>query len=175
MVIRPGSRRTGCDGSRSVSSCHGWPPDGSAAGGGGTAAAGTAPDGSIAPLGSSSLHTGDWLENDDHTSRSSLGSGFDAVGRTRGTSPVGGSVQCGNEPVSASPKDRSPGFTSVVGTSPNSGGPKSSSSSRPCRRQASSLMQLASSHARNQTSSSSCSLRPDALSISSTWSWVIFS
>ncbi len=138
MVIRPGPRRTGMlPDASSVASKESTGRSSAKA-----AAAGT----SCSPVGAgSSLHTGALLENDDHTSRSSVGS---RVGSTAawlsvdGISPVGGAVQCGSGPVSAVPNDNaSLGSISVVRSSPNNGGPKSSSSSRRPRRHRSSLME----------------------------------
>ena len=48
--------------------------------------------------------------------------GADVVS-VRGISPVGGSVQCGNGPVSDAPNDRPVGVVVVVGRSANNGGP----------------------------------------------------
>ena len=73
--------------------------------------------------------------NDDHTSTSSVGSDGARAASIRGTSPVGGSVQCGSAPESSPPRlivsaaDSSSNPTagcSVV--APKSGPPNSSSS-----------------------------------------------
>ena len=133
----------------------------------------------------------------DQASASSLSA------KTRGTSPVGGAVQCGSGPVSSGP-NRSGGSSSspirridsVAGPASAAGGMKCSSSIRSSSGSSGSSRSSSSSGSSGtsqflgsdwfpppwssaiappQTSRSSCSLRASALSISSTCSCVIFS
>ncbi len=140
-------------------------------------------------VGESSFHTGDSEVNDDQTSSSSSvpspGTVTSASGSRsrRGSSPVGGSVQCGSDPVSLAPNVRpsSTASWSRVGSCSSKSG--SSSSSSRSRRQVSSVIgcpfPVLSSVMHElrrcrlsgaQTSRSSCSLRPNAPSMRSTCS-----
>src|SRR6188768_4300650 len=114
----------GSDGTRAVLPLRSTDPLGSRRGSAGTCSI-------TVVTGSSSRHTGDSVVNVDHTSTSSLSSSpAGGGGASRGISPVGGSVQRGNGPVSLGPKlrRRSPVLSTESrsrGSSGNSGPPNS--------------------------------------------------
>lgn len=135
MVMRPCSRRTGTDSSRVTTAGSSKRSSSGCSNTGDRPVMSSRPSDDSAPKPSREL--GDWPENDDQTSRSSVGSPVGLGVRTRGISPVGGSVQCGSGPVSESPNEMPPDPESVAASSPNSGGPKSVSSSRRLRQESS--------------------------------------
>ena len=196
MVMRAGSRRAGSSGVATTAAVRPVVRAGATSSiVGSSSCHESSPVGSLGASGSPGDTSADAESdaNDDHTSRSSVGLSGRSVTGILGISPVGGSVQCGSAPVSSVPKlIRSAANSSsidVTGCSvvaPNSGPPNSSGSNesmsdsndpgRPFDPSSdalrSSLMCGPFPRLRStcdaHTSSSSCSLRPNAASICST-------